>query len=628
MKNKKVVNVLLGVLALMLVVGMAYQFTPNLGSLFGKKQEGTPALTVNGETVTAEDLESLRRGNQVLSSVTTGPLNDDFKTLVVAQKARQVAMTQAAKGIDVSRADVNAEVQKVREQNQLTDDKAWTDALQGAGLTDSRFRAQVRDQLMVQRKVEELKKTAQPATDAEARLYYDLHPDKFATEARIVGRQIVLDDKAKAAELLKQLKGGADFAALAAANSTDATTKARGGALGPIENGQPRAVAQVALPTEVGTAAFALQQGGLTDVLESGGKFYIVKVEKYLAPGTKPFDQAKADAVTAVNEAKKNAVVERWLTDTERAEKIEATDPNWKTQNPSVASVAGQDIPYSDVVAQIAGNEQFSSLLGQVPAEQAAPLVNNLLKPQVVEQLIAVYAAPKIAAAKKLALTGPRAEIAAALAAYGARDVKVTDSDIQAFYSKNSKEFETPASANVTEVSFTDRAQALAFRQSYSGGDVVTAAATLGGTVSERGEVAPGTAQTPGPLDPALESVVFTGKNFKSAGEGSLSEPLKVGQRFVVAYVTDLKKANVQPLAKVRSQIETQVLNQKKQEAGQAFLAKEVAALKPVNNLKKILADQAKRVAAAEPKKETPKAGTGSTGGAGSSTPATGGTKP
>lgn len=42
MKNKKVVNVLLGVLALMLVVGMAYQFTPNLGSLFGKKQEGTP----------------------------------------------------------------------------------------------------------------------------------------------------------------------------------------------------------------------------------------------------------------------------------------------------------------------------------------------------------------------------------------------------------------------------------------------------------------------------------------------------------------------------------------------------------------------------------------------------------
>ena len=61
MKNKKVVNVLLGVLALMLVVGMAYQFTPDVGSLFGNRQQGTPALKVNGQTVTVEELEALRR---------------------------------------------------------------------------------------------------------------------------------------------------------------------------------------------------------------------------------------------------------------------------------------------------------------------------------------------------------------------------------------------------------------------------------------------------------------------------------------------------------------------------------------------------------------------------------------
>ena len=36
-----------------------------------------------------------------------------------------------------------------------------------------------------------------------------------------------------------------------------------GGALGPVENGAPRAVAQVALPTEVGAAAFAKTPSGL-----------------------------------------------------------------------------------------------------------------------------------------------------------------------------------------------------------------------------------------------------------------------------------------------------------------------------------------------------------------------------
>ena len=104
-------------------------------------------------------------------------------------------------------------------------------------------------------KAEEIKATAQPATEAEARLYYTLNPQPFQTDARIVGRQIVVADRAKAESLLAQARGGADFAALASANSTE--FKDRGGALGPLEGGSPRPVAQVALPAEVGVAAFA-----------------------------------------------------------------------------------------------------------------------------------------------------------------------------------------------------------------------------------------------------------------------------------------------------------------------------------------------------------------------------------
>ena len=96
MNKKKLVNVLMGVLALLLVVGMAYQFTPNLGSLFNK-QTGTPALTVNGTTVTVEQLEAAKRGNQVLSSTDTGVLGDDFKTYVVAQQIDQTLVSNAVK---------------------------------------------------------------------------------------------------------------------------------------------------------------------------------------------------------------------------------------------------------------------------------------------------------------------------------------------------------------------------------------------------------------------------------------------------------------------------------------------------------------------------------------------------
>ncbi|WP_102126898.1 peptidylprolyl isomerase [Deinococcus planocerae] len=610
MKNKKVVNVLLGVLALLLVVGMAYQFTPNVGSLFGNRQQGTPALRVNGQTVTVEELEAIRRGNPVLGSVDTGVLADDFKTFVVSQAAQRSLLQQAVRDIDVSRADVNAEVQKVREANNLTDNKAWTDALQGAGLTDATYRAQVRDQIAIQRKVEELQKTAAPATDAEAKAYYDLNPQAFQSDPRIVGRQIVVADRAKAQSLLTQARGGADFAQLASQNSTE--FKDRGGALGPIENGAPRPVAQVALPAEVGTAAFALTQGGVTDVIESGGKFYIVKVERFLPPAVKPFAEAKADATTAVTEQKKNAVVERWITDLERNAEIEAVDPNWKTQNPTVAQVAGQKIPYSDVVSQVVQNQQFASLLGQVPGEQAAGLVNGILKPQVVEGLISGYGAQKIVQDRKLPLAGTRQELAAALAAYGARDVRVTDADIQAFYTENRAQFQTPGSATVNEASFPDRARASAFRQGWNGqGSFVTAAARAGGTVSERGSVTAG-GET---LGEELNAAIFTSKNLRDVGEGSLSEVVPVGNRFVVAYVTDLKPATVQPLAAVRGQIRDQVLAQKRQEAGQAYLAKEIATLKPVNNLQQVLAAQEKRVAAQAPK--PPAATTPATPGAG-----------
>ncbi|GGO36535.1 peptidylprolyl isomerase [Deinococcus humi] len=618
MNRKKVTNVMLIVLALLLVVGMAYQFTPNIAGLFNRNQvNGVPALKVNGQTITAEQLDQARRGNPVLSSTDTGVLGDDFKTVVVANQIQQALVTGATQDIKVSRADVNAEVDKVREQRDLKDNKAWTDFLQGVGLSDAAARAQIRDSIAIQRKVDELKKATPAPTDAEAKLYYDLNPEAFQSDARIVGRQIVVADEAKAKDLLAQARNGADFAALASANSSE--FKDRGGALGPIENGAPRPVAQVALPAEVGAAAFALTDGGLTDVVSSGGKFYIVKVEKYLPPAPKPFDEAKNDVVTALKTQKENAALEQWLAGLEKDAKIEYVDPNWKIENPTVASVAGRDIPYSEVVEGVVSNQQFASLLQQVPPEQAAGLVNGILKPQVTQGLIQTYAAPTIAEKLKLNLTGTRQDIAQGLAAYGARDVKVTDADLQAYYDQNKEQFQTPASATVSEASFRDRNQALAFRTDWNGnGDFTAAAGKAGGTVSERGAVTAGDSK----LSPELEAAVFSAKTLKDAGEGSLSDVVKVGDRYSVLYVTDLKPAVTQSLAAVRAQIQSQVLAAKKNEAGQAFVSKEVAALKPTDNLEKVLAAQAKRVAAAEPKPTTPATDSATPGATDSAAPA------
>lgn len=596
MNKKKAVNGLLIGLSVLLVAGMAYQFTPNVGSLFNR-QQGTPAFKVNGEVVTTEELEAARRGNPILASTDEGVLGDDFKTYLVSQAIDRKAITGGLGDIQVSRAEVDEQVKKVRESNNLTDNKAWTDALQSNGLTDSGFRTQVKQQLAYDKKLEQLR-TATPApTDAELRAYYDLNRSSYQSAPQIVGRQIVVTDKAKAAGLLAQARGGADFAALATANSTEG--KDRGGALAPLENGQPRPVVQATLPTEVGAAAFALKTGGITDVVESNGKFYIVKVEKFLPGQPKTFEQAKADVTTAVRQQKQNAAIEKWSDGLRQSAQVEYVDPAWKIENPTVASVAGKNIPYSEVVAQVVNNQQIASLVGQLPPEQLPELLNKTFKPQVVQQLIQGFAAPNIAQKLGLALTGPRQEIAQQLAQYGARDVRVTDADVQKYYRENVAQFETPASATLDEASFKDKNQAAAFRTDWNGqGDFVAAATKAGGTVSERGQVAPTPDQT-GQVPP-VTAAAFN-QPLRPVGSGSLTPVVQVGDRYVVGYVRDLTRASTKPLSEVAGSIREQLLTQKQGEIGQAFLDKQVSALNPKNNLEAVLAAQAKRVGAQKP---------------------------
>lgn len=70
---------------------------------------------------------------------------------------------------------------------------------------------------------------ANAVSDEEVRAYYDDNQSQF--DQRCVSH-ILVDDEATANDLLTQLQGGADFATLAQANSTDTGSAAQGGDLG------------------------------------------------------------------------------------------------------------------------------------------------------------------------------------------------------------------------------------------------------------------------------------------------------------------------------------------------------------------------------------------------------------
>ncbi|WP_027481718.1 peptidylprolyl isomerase [Deinococcus pimensis] len=606
MNQKVVVRVLLVVLGLLLTAGLVIQYLPGSGglNLFGGGAKGTPALKVNGQTVTAEELDRVRQSNPTLSLTRDGVLGEDFRTVIVDQQVRQVLLSQASKDIDVPRSEIADQVKQIRESNNLTKTKDWVDRLQQLGYTDASFRAQLRERAAIEKKAEQIQARAAKPTDAEAQLYYQLNPQAFEAEARIAGREIVVKDQKKAEELLAQARGGADFAKLASENSLE--NKGRGGALGSVKDGKVTPVTAIALPTEVSAAAFKLTEGGLTDVVKSGDRYYVVKVEQYLPAGVKPFAEVKADALKAVEAQKKNAEVEKWLDDLESKAKVEVVDKAWAYNNPTVATVNGEKIPYAEVLSAMLGNPSFGSLVQQGGA-QAEGFVNGFFKPQVLDSLVQQYAAPGIVKKLGLALSGSRQELLAGLQAYGGRDAKVTDADVQAYYTAQKASFQTPGSANVSEASFKDRAAALAFRESFvkSGGDFTAAASKAGGTVSERGSVTAGQADpTTGQpkLDAAVQKAVFDSGRLATAGEGSVTDVVEQGGRFVVAFVTDLVKAETKSLADVRGQISEQLLTQKRTEEGQKFVQAQLKGVKVVNNLQTVIKAQEKRAAAEKAK--------------------------
>src|SRR5262245_11740873 len=121
-----------------------------------------------------------------------------------------------------------------------------------------------------------------------------LIPDTKATDPEIsayIGKHPELDDKqtrAKAEDVLRRARAGEDFASLAKQFSTDPGSKDKGGDLGWFGHGQ--------MVAEFEKAAFGLQPGQISDIVESSFGYHIIKVEerKTESKDGKPEEQVHA----------------------------------------------------------------------------------------------------------------------------------------------------------------------------------------------------------------------------------------------------------------------------------------------------------------------------------------------
>ena len=163
-------------------------------------------------------------------------------------------------------------------------------------------------------------------TDEDIKKYYDEWEPQIKVQHILIAAKSTASDeekaaaKAKAEELIKKLKDGADFSELAKENSADTGTASKGGEIGPFKRSD--------MVTEFSTAAYDLKNvGDITETpVQTQFGYHIIKLVS--KEEKKPFDEMKEQMEKEMLDAKlkDSAYLHQTMVDLVKAADVKITD--------------------------------------------------------------------------------------------------------------------------------------------------------------------------------------------------------------------------------------------------------------------------------------------------------------
>jgi len=218
---------------------------------------------------------------------------------VLDEMVNEELMVQAAEAakIEVESGEVQAALDEIKQQNNL-DDSGLATALAAQGFTMANYKQEVRRQMLRLRAENQIVAPKVSVTDEDVRARYDqmarrteqvqavkLSHMLFKLAEHPTEQQIA-DAKDKASKAIARVKGGEEFAKVAATESEDDTTKATGGELGWFQRGS---MANPAWEPIV----FAMEKGDVRGPVTGPQGFHVFQVTEVKRSDLKPFPEMK-----------------------------------------------------------------------------------------------------------------------------------------------------------------------------------------------------------------------------------------------------------------------------------------------------------------------------------------------
>jgi len=166
------------------------------------------------------------------------------------------------------------------------------------------WKEQLRKRLL-EKKIIHKVTAAMPLPDHAAILhYYETHADAFTTRRQVKFRQIVTRDLRKAKSILKRLRHGEDFEALARGNSIAPEAKT-GGLVGWVAKGE--------LEKTMDKALFSLKPAQVSAVIRSPYGYHIFQVLESRPAGIRPLPEVTKEIEEELFRTGQRAFLAEWL---------------------------------------------------------------------------------------------------------------------------------------------------------------------------------------------------------------------------------------------------------------------------------------------------------------------------
>ncbi|HEX2464610.1 MAG TPA: peptidylprolyl isomerase [Thermoanaerobaculia bacterium] len=259
---------------------------------------------VNGKEVTRDDVIKEAQGayRQLRQMGGAPELSQTFFRTALDQRIAAILLLSEAesRGIAASPEQIDERMTEMRSRSES--DEAFTKNLAAAGMTVAQARDQLAQDISRFNYIEKVILPEIKISDETLRKFYDQNLERMRQPERVKVRHILIEvprdateeqrtlARRRAEDVLAKAKAGGDFAALAREYSDDERTK-QGGDLPWLSREEIKLVS-------FQQAAFSLDKGAVSDIIESQAGFHIIQGVDRQASRVAEFDEVKDRILT------------------------------------------------------------------------------------------------------------------------------------------------------------------------------------------------------------------------------------------------------------------------------------------------------------------------------------------